>query len=285
MGQSHIRSVVKATTLEEAWEARCASGAAARFLAGGIDLAIFTPPSVTTLVDLAGLEGSYVRRTADGLVIGATTTMTDVSESDLIREHVGGILAEVLQKVASPLQRNLATLGGTIASAHPWSDVVPALLVLDAELVVYDGAERTVPLPRFYAERGERISPLIVEIRLPNRPATSRAAFEEFTITRFDVAMLNCACCGHVEDDRWMEVCVAIGGTPALARRLEAVEKMLCGGLVGTAVIEEAAAKAAEVIDARDDRRATAVYRRTLARVGVKRCLERIAGKTEVSET
>lgn len=284
MGQSHIESVVKATTLEEAWKARCASGDAARFLGGGIDLAIFTPPSVTTLIDLAGLELSYVRRSADCISIGATTTMTDVSESELIRGHVRGILAEVLRKVASPLQRNLATFGGTIAGAHPWSDVVPVLLVLDAELVVYDGAERTVPLPRFYAGRGEGISPLIVEIRLPDRPAAGRAAFEEFALTRFDVAMLNCACYGRVEDDRWTEARVAIGGSPALARRLETVEEMLCGGLANSSVIEEAAAKAGEVIEVRDDRRASAAYRRTLARVGVKRCLERIVGKAEESQ-
>lgn len=277
MGQSHIESVVKATTLEGAWKARCALGTEARFLAGGIDLALFTPPSVKVLIDLVPLELSYVRGGESGIEVGATTTMTDVIESPQIASYAGGFVQEVLRQVASPLQRNLATLGGTLARAHPWSDVIPALLVLDAEVMIFDGEERILPLAEFYEERQRSEQALIVEVRLPRLPEGGRGAFIGFTRTGFDVALLNVACFGAIEDVRWMNARIAIGGTPGLATRLRDVEAQLVGHAAAPEEITAASGSAAAAIDARDDRRASAEFRRTLARELVARCLLRIA--------
>lgn len=251
-------------------------GKAARPVGGGIDVHLFRVQEASALVDLTSLDLAYVR-VDDGLAIGATTTFTEILESSAGGEYLGGILVEVLEQVASPLQRNQGTIGGTIGSAHPWSDVIPLLLVLDAELTVYDGQEQRIPLARYLADRSSGARPLIVEVRLPAAPLGAGCAFEAFTTTGFDVAVLNCACYVASDDGRCTAARVAVGGTPALAKRLPVVEEALVGAPLGGAAIERAAGLAAEAIDARDDRRATADYRRTLARVGVARCLSRIA--------
>ena len=271
-----IREYIRPTTVEEAWAVLAERGRAARAVGGGIDVHLFRVQEASALVDLTSIDLAYVR--ADGgLAIGATTTFTEILESSEGAAYLGGILVEVLEQVASPLQRNQGTIGGTIGSAHPWSDVIPLLLVLDAELTVYDGQQRQTPLARYLADRSTGARPLIVEIRLPAASRGDGCAFEAFTTTGFDVAILNCAAYAVLDGGRCEIARVAVGGTPALAGRLFAVEEMLVDAPLDEAAIERAAEKTAEAIDARDDRRATADYRRTLARVGVTRCLRRIA--------
>lgn len=278
MVDTQIREYLKPASIEEAWAVLVERGSVAKPIGGGIDAVLYATPETTAVVDLTGAGLSYVRE-EDGLAIGATTTFTEIVESPLAREHLGDILVEVLEKVASPLQRNLGTIGGTLGSAHPWSDVIPLLLALDAELVVYDGRERRLPLTEYLAGRAGGARPLITEVRLPAPPKTSACAFEGFSTTGFDVAVLNCGCFVALEAGRCTAARIAVGGTPALAARLPAVEASLIGAPLDDGAIDRAAALAGEAIDARDDRRATGAYRRVLARVGVSRCLRRAVEK------
>jgi CO/xanthine dehydrogenase FAD-binding subunit len=275
---TEIREYLRPASVEEAWAALDERGTAAKPIGGGIDAVLYPSPETTALVDLSGAGLTYVRK-EDGLAIGATTTFTGIVESPLAREHLGGVLIEVLEKVASPLQRNLGTIGGTLGSAHPWSDVIPLLLALDAALVVYEGRERRLPLTEYLAGRARGERPLIAEVRLPAPPKASSCTFEGFSATGFDVAVLNCACFVALEAGRCAAARIAVGGTPALATRLPAVEASLIGAPLDGEAIDRAAALTGEAIDARDDRRATAAYRRVLARVGASRCLRRAAEK------
>lgn len=280
MAVHQVESIVRSTSIEEAWEQRRREPHASRFLAGGVDLVLYAPPGVSTLIDLSGLGIDGVRRDGDDLVIGAMATLTDVLESSLVGKATDGFLPRVLRQVASPLQRNVATIGGAVVRAHPWSDVVPALLVLDARLDVFDGEERTVDLAD---ARGRSEEPflLVLAVRIPTAQRGVRAAFEKFSRTGFDVATLNCACSARMECGVCRDARVAIGGTPSVARRLPRAEEALVGKSLTASVMATVAQAAVLEIDARDDRRATAAYRRRLADVGVRRCLAALAGKKE----
>lgn len=277
MALHQIQSMIRPSTLKEAWKAKAEQCESARFLGGGIDVVLYTPSSVTTLIDLAGLGLSDVREDVSGLMIGGTTTMTEAIESAAVKAYAGAFLIRVLKEVASPLQRNAATFGGTLGSAHPWSDVIPALLVLDAELDVYDGSDRAIGLEAYLEGRGNDVAPIICAIRLPGELRPARGAFATFTRTAFDVGLLNVACVGSIDGGAWKDVRIAVGGTPGLAARLRGVEKGLVGSAADDALIEEASAAAADAIDARDDLRASGEYRRILARTLVGRCLAEIS--------
>ncbi len=280
MGVHQVERVIRPTSVEEAWEARRREPHASRFLAGGVDLVLYAPPGVTTLLDLSGLGIDGVDRDGDDLVVGAMATLTNVLESSLVGKVINGFLPSVLWQVASPLQRNVATIGGAVVRAHPWSDVVPALLVLDARLDVFDGERRTVDLADARG-RTEEPFPLVLAVRIPAAQRGIRAAFEKFSRTAFDVAMLNCACSARMDRGVCRDARIAIGGTPSVARRLPRAEEALVGKPLTTSAMEAVAQAAADEIDARDDRRATAAYRRRLADVGVRRCLAALAEKKE----
>lgn len=273
-----IREYLRPASIEDAWAELSARGEAARPIGGGIDVHLYVPPGTTVLVDLTQAGLSYVRE-EDGVVIGATATFTQIRESTAGESYLGGVLRDVLARVASPLQRNLGTVGGTLGSAHPWSDVIPLLLVLDASVVVYDGARRTESVADYLAGRAAGERPLLVEVRLPPAAAGSACAFEKFAATGFDVATLNCACFATVRAGRCEAARIAVGGTPGLAVKLADAEGHLMGQRWNPKTIARAAAAAAAAIDARDDRRATAAYRRKLAQVGVARCLRRICAE------
>jgi len=277
VGLQHIQSIARPTTADEAWRFRTADPESTRFLGGGIDLVLYTPETVTTLIDVSRLGRAGVASGRNGFAIGAGTTLSAILEAPEIASYAGGFLADALRHVASPLQRNVATIGGAVARAHPWSDVVLALLVLDANVEIFDGAARSVAVADFYASRSQNVAPLVTGIRLPLRTPSTRGAFEKFGRTGFDVGLLNCACVAEVAKGICRGVRVAAGGTPSLARRLPEVEEVLEGKRLSSEAIANAATLAARGVDARDDRRASESYRRTLTEVGVRRCLERLA--------
>ena len=276
---TNVERYVRPTDLEEAWALIREGKGTARPVGGGVDAALYVPPRVTTLVDLSDLPLRYIEEDAGALRIGAGVTLSELLERDAVACYLDCIIAEVLRHVASPLLRNVATVGGTIASAHPWSDVIPLFLVLGAEVKLYDGSEHAVPIEEFVAKRGLAAGALITEVRLSSPAAGAAVAFEKFTRTGFDVALLNCAVYLRNEGGVCRDVRVAAGGTPDTAKRIPAIEQVIEGRPLDGETIEAAAAVAEEAIPVRDDRRASAGYRRILTSAGVRRCLRRIEAR------
>jgi xanthine dehydrogenase YagS FAD-binding subunit len=71
--------------------------------------------SADALIDLSAIESLRgIRETADGIEIGALTTLTEVATSNLVRGSFS-LLADAAGKVASPQIRNIGTLGGNVS--------------------------------------------------------------------------------------------------------------------------------------------------------------------------
>ena len=93
-------------------------------LAGGMDSfdwlkdRIKKPKVVIELSGIQELKG--IRATADGVEIGAMTTLTEVVQHPLIRQKYG-LLAQASELVASPQIRNQGTVGGNVSQdARCW---------------------------------------------------------------------------------------------------------------------------------------------------------------------
>ncbi len=89
----------------------------ARPLAGGTDLmgeineGVVEPATLVSLASLPGMSG--VERTADGLIIGAMTTLAELEADEaLARDYPA--LAQAVASVATPQIRNVGTLGGNL---------------------------------------------------------------------------------------------------------------------------------------------------------------------------
>ena len=88
-----------------------------RVIAGGTDLIpsmrqrLFEPEFVLDLRGVRELRG--VRSADAGVEIGALTTLREIERSDFLRQHYS-VLAEAASTVASPVLRNMGTIGGNI---------------------------------------------------------------------------------------------------------------------------------------------------------------------------
>jgi xanthine dehydrogenase YagS FAD-binding subunit len=110
--------------LDDALELADRFGADGWVMAGGNDsLAWFKdrakrPQAVIDITGIAELNG--VRETADGVEIGALTTLSEIERHPLIGEKFR-ILADAARRVASPQIRNNGTIGGNVSQdARCW---------------------------------------------------------------------------------------------------------------------------------------------------------------------
>lgn len=276
MGLGHIKEVLKPASLDEAMSLLHERGPSAGFLGGGVSLVRYAPSHITSLIDLSTLPLSYVREEAGCVKIGAATTLREMLDHPLIARYLNGIVAEMLRQVASPLLRNLATIGGALVSADPWSDVITLLLALGAHVAIYDGTTDSLPLAKLYPIRSRLGDAILAELVLPAPLQNAAAAFCKFNRTGFDIAVLNCACQVQLHDDRCVGASVVVGGTPRLAASLPGAQEVLTGQPLTRETIERATVAARDAAQVREDRRASAEYRKQLVYVGVRRCLQEI---------
>ena len=109
-------SYMKVKTIQDAVSG-LAKGSA-RIHAGGTDLLgclqdhVFSSDMVVSISGLKELKGT--RETPEGgLSVGALNTITDISESPVIRDRYPA-LAQAAAQVASPQLRNQGTIGGNL---------------------------------------------------------------------------------------------------------------------------------------------------------------------------
>src|SRR6266850_6208247 len=93
-------------------------GSDAWVLAGGMDSFDWLKDRIKRpkiVVDLSGIdELKGVRTIADGIEIGAMTTLTEIVTNDIVIQKFG-LLAQAAELVASPQIRNQATIGGNVS--------------------------------------------------------------------------------------------------------------------------------------------------------------------------
>jgi 4-hydroxybenzoyl-CoA reductase subunit beta len=110
--------LLRPRTLDEAMSYLAQHSGNLRVLAGGTDLIpsmrqkLFEPEYVLDLRGIAALRG--IRPQPSGAAeVGALTTLTAIEKSPYLRQHYS-VLTEAAATVASPVLRNMGTLGGNI---------------------------------------------------------------------------------------------------------------------------------------------------------------------------
>lgn len=111
-------TLLRPRTLQEAVGALAKYVSNIRVLAGGTDLIpsmrqkLFEPEYVLDIRHLAELKRIH-RQPGEGVSIGALSTLTSIENSEFLRKHYP-VLTEAAATVASPVLRNMGTIGGNI---------------------------------------------------------------------------------------------------------------------------------------------------------------------------
>ena len=257
-----------------------------RPLAGCTDLMVSEPedrrglPGVLDLQSVPELRGIEWR--GGSLEIGAVTPFSEIRDSPEVQQSFP-VLAEAASKIGGWQIQNRASLGGNMANASPAGDSLPALLVLEAQVVLL-GPEgrRTVHYGEFhrgYRETALGPGEIIGWVQLPKPPEGATQLFrkvgtrEAQAISKVVVALL-----ASVSDGQISEYRLAAGSVAETPVRLTEVEEAMVGQSARAAVADQAGHLAAQAVRPIDDVRSTAEYRRfVLAQVVRRMTLQLVA--------
>jgi aerobic carbon-monoxide dehydrogenase medium subunit len=273
--------LVVARDLPGALEALVGNDGSTRPLAGGTDMIVniraglIRPRLLVALGQVGDL--CEIRREDGRIRVGAGVNVAHFLKHPVLIENAD-IVRQSAAKFANPMIRNLATVGGNLASASPAADLAPALLALGAEVeLTSKSGTRILPLedflvgPRKTALRGDE---LITALTWQVPPANSAAAFYKLGLRQADaISVISVAVTLEREGDRCRSARIAMGAVAPRPMRAHRAESALVDQPIREALLSEAASIASEECNPIDDLRGSAAYRRRMVRVYVGRML------------
>ena len=207
----------------------------------------------------------------DHIDLGAALSLSEI-ETRL--DGLVPLLADLFPQFASRLIRNGATLGGNLGTASPIGDTPPALLALDASLVLASATgEREVLLADYftgYRQSVRRPGELIKTIRIP-LPLAPVTAFHKIAKRRFDdISSVAVAYALRLDDGgRVASVRIGLGGVAATPLRAMAAEEALRGQPWTRQTVTAAADELARAGTPMSDHRASERYRIAMLRTSL----------------
>lgn len=281
----------RANSPDEAVALLAQHGDGARIWAGGTDMTLHwqrekVAPKIC--VDIRGLDQlDFIRVDGDAIRIGAMTALAAIERADK-QHHILAMLSDITKLMCTPQTRTLATIGGNVCNASPAADLSPALVALDARMVILNGSgTREVAARDFFKGVNKTdLGPaeILQEVVIP-LPADGevQGSYRRIDRTVVDIALVNGSAAVTVGSDGVIsKVGIALGAVapvildaPDASAKLEgvALADVTRDMLVGVAAI---AAKHAKPIT---DVRASAGYRQDMVEVMVRRALEDVIKK------
>jgi putative selenate reductase FAD-binding subunit len=246
------------STVSEALTLQASLGDDALFLAGGTEINqkhFAGRPS--HLISLAGLDLSGIAAGDGTLVLGATTSFQALIEAP----DVPASLQRAAGKLVNRNVRNVATVGGQIATGKSCADLIPCLVVLGARvLLATTTGSAAVPVEDYVVAKPAGI---IVAVELP-WPAPQRGVgLANFTRTANDLSVLTAAASLAAADGTVQAPVLALGGVASTVVRLPTVEQAITGAPLPSR--EAIAALVAAAVSPIDDLRGSAAFKRQLA--------------------
>ncbi len=231
------------STMAQAFELLERPGAVV--LAGGTLLNRVPTEETVEAVDLQALDLDGIERgTGDSLRIGAMTTLQQLVDSD----HAPEVVREAARREQPSTLRAQATVGGCIATGHPESELLAALLVHEG--VVHVGASvatAAVPLEELLADLPIGAGRVVTAVTIRTAGAAAAAHTARTPADRAIVA--------------------------AFARATDAGRRIALTGVAPTPILVQAG----DELNPVGDFRGSSGYRRALAEVLLARAVEAIA--------
>jgi len=241
-------------------------------VSGGTDVGLWVTKAHRNLKSVISLgrvaELKTIEKTADLLTIGAGVTYDD-AHAAITKQWPD--FGEMIRRIGAVQVRNAGTIGGNVANGSPIGDTPPALIVLGATLVLQKGtSERRLPIEDFFLDYGKQDRQpgeflKAIEIPISEKPNNFRC----YKITkRFDQDISAVCGCFDVRLEAGVvsHARIAFGGMAAIPKRASGVEAALVGQPWTIETIERALQGFDTDFTPIGDMRASAEYRKDVAR-------------------
>ena len=239
------------------------------------------------LIDLNRIDGmSYIRKESSQFLIGAMTRQREVEFSEPLARELP-ILVEAVTQIGHPAIRNRGTIGGSLAHADPAAELPCVMAALDGEIIcVGPGGERAIAASRFFTgllSTALAEDEIIRELRVPLPRQPAGWGFIEFSRRYGDFALADVAVVLFSSDSgrRCDKARVVLGGAGTVVSSLATVEELIgeeaapdLEDASRMALFKEAERRAREETREIFGNDESAAYRRQLASVLTRRCVE-----------
>lgn len=242
-------------------------------IGGGTKLVLSGDEQVRELVDITALDLDYIREESGVMRIGTATALQKLVDSSMLRNFNNGLIADAAHLAyASRMIRNVSTVGGELVASKPLSILYCAFLALQAQVRIAGGEEFALAMNIFLNKKGLG-GGILIEVLVPVPTLPSYASLSYIGAPASKVPLL-CGCARvTVEEGRCESVKLGMTGTAPVPQRLHAVELLLEGKRFTPQNIEQACERVYEIYNPVTDPRASAEYRKEVARLVITRAL------------
>ena len=274
------------TDLQEAIALLSDPGVCSQALAGGTDLIIeLNRGSIKAdrVVDINHIPELKMIRENGRITIGAAVTFTEIIESPLL-QNKALLLVKACREIGSPQIRNLATMGGNVAHASISADSLPALVCLEAEVMIQSPAGIIyIPAAEIVTGAGKTKIPaggLIQSFEINPLPAGHRVAFERIGRRKsMSIARLSMAALGSLDANGKIETIRLVPGAAfAQFQRMKVVEDMLLGQTPTERLFCTAGQCMAQLYEAASGKRWSAEWKEKAIAAITERALRQVFG-------
>ncbi|MBU1626865.1 xanthine dehydrogenase family protein subunit M [bacterium] len=235
------------------------------------------PEFLISLSRVSELKG--IVEDESSISIGAMTTITDISESEIVRNYLTA-LAEGCDSLGSPLVRNRGTMGGNIANARPAADTFTPTIALNGVICVSSSkSSREIKAETFATGPGQTIlkkDELITHFLFEKHTKRTGSAYYKLANRKaLEISLVSVGAFITLSPDgkiiqRARVALGAVGPTPVISKNTgEYLEDKPFSG----EVIKEAARLASEDANPITDHRGTKEYRMEMVEVITERVL------------
>lgn len=258
-----LRDFVQPETLEEAYNTLIAKRSNT-VLGGGAFLKLGSK-RIGVGIDLSKLHLNYIKLEAGFFEIGAMTPLRDIETSLILQNYCNGILPKSVTNIVGVQLRNTATVGASVFAKFGFSDLITALLALDAEVELFNAGK--MPLKDFLDQPFER--DILIKVLL--KEEQRKASYQSLRNSATDFPILNAAVSNF--RDQWT---IVVGARPFKAEIAQKASIELDKTDFSSQAIQKICNIAAEELGFGTNTRGTAEYRRAMCKVLIKRAITEV---------
>lgn len=223
---------------------------------------------IRNLVSLRRLALNGIEVDDNDARLGAAATLADVGRDARLT-----FLKPVIESIASPPIRNLATVGGNLYAPQPYGDLAVALLALDASVdIVAIERHRTAPVAEILEQDlalGEIMTAIDFEIPTPESWFYTKAMRRKLN----SASIVTVAAAITLDGKSVTAARIALGGVGPRPVRARSAEAVLLGQRLDQASVSAAAARLLDDAEPFSDSYASAWYRARVLPVHFQRAL------------
>ncbi len=240
-------------------------------LAGGTDVGLWVTKALATNAtilytgEVAALR--EIRETEAALEIGAAASLHDAFHA---MNRLYPELAQVWTRFASWPIRSSGTLGGNVANGSPIGDSMPALVALDAKVVLRKtNVQRTIPLEALYVDykkQSRDVGEWVETIVIPKRASGLQLGFyKNSKRNEQDISAVCAAIAVTLDRGVVRSARLGYGGVAGIPKRATNAEHVLLGKAWSETTVRSAMQAMQHDFTPMSDMRASADYRMQIA--------------------